>query len=285
MPYRSSGRTRKSLWSDERVVDIIQSGVTLHRSWIQKYAGGDANVCDEYPRKTQHHCMTDSSCARVRHAENRVFFTLLTFRLTRTQTMVCVEELISLPEFSKTVEVKEWALGQYERDTLGKTLEQAIRDMTTSEQVRTKGCAAFVLTTQSHSTMVGVRRFDDYSSSAATGSLYGYKFVVFDSHTRDKATGLHIRTGKAITVRLADMTELLAYLSRLYATKTKPDELFSLHEICLKGKKKAKAGDTAVVRIPAADVEAQVIVGKADDCDLMASRLSSCGMCVWRWPM
>lgn len=193
--------------------------------------------------------------------------------------MVCVEELVSIPEFNKTLEVKECALGQYGSDTLGKTLEQAIRDISTSEQVKAKGFAAFVLTTQSHSTMVGVRRFDDYSSSATTGSPYGYKFVVFDSHTRDKATGLHIRTGKAITVRLADMGELLGYLSRLYATKTKPDELFSLHEICLKSKKKAKASGTDVVRIPATDAEAKVMVEKTQDCDLSASRLSSCGMC------
>lgn len=96
-----------------------------------------------------------------------------------------------------------------------------------------KGVAGFVLTTQAHSTFLGIKRVPNYAGAYEDGCPYLYRFAIFDSHTRDRATGLYIKTGKAITLRLPDLSSTLGYLARLYDIRNRPQELFTLHEVVL----------------------------------------------------
>lgn len=71
------------------------------------------------------------------------------------------------------------------------------------------GVAAYVFTTQAHSTFIGVRRVASYEDP---DEPYQYRFVVFDSHTRDRTTGLYLKNGKSVT----GMVAISAHLRNLF---------------------------------------------------------------------
>ena len=164
--------------------------------------------------------------------------------------------MANLTQFREALQLGECLFGQYGCDDLGFTLAQAVdaihQDFLAN---KSKRAAAYVLTTQAHSTMLGVSRSrspqarGEGTSHHSSGQAYRLKFTIFDSHTRDKTTGLYIKNGKAITARFADSRALLWYLSRLYDTQQKPSEAFTLHEVSLPGQTQLSTDEESVCRL------------------------------------
>lgn len=133
-------------------------------------------------------------------------------------TMACVDEICTEVPAMGMVIKDRWYAGGLISNGYGMSLEGAIR---TVFQVSKQKLAAFVLTTRGYSTMIGRR---------------GHRAVIFDSHPRNKETGMAVmdgESGAAVLVEFEHPSCLLLYLQILYAAHKLPDELYVMQEVGL----------------------------------------------------